>query len=238
MNNMIRSTKSAHSEMSAHRTERFSTRIRNAAKNACVIAWLAGVMVLVPNSYTAGAQGSQPSQSSIGSEYTFKLNANMVILNAAVLDSRDVLVSGLIKDDFQVYEDGVLQQIEDFSHEDTPITAGILVDNSGSMASKRADVIAAALAFAQSSNPEDQMFVVNFNNQVSFGLPEDKPFTDSPDQLQLALPNVKAIGGTALYDGIAAGLEHLKQGNREKKVLILISDGGENASERSYADVI
>jgi len=238
MNEMTRSARSAHSEISAHRAERFNTRICNAVKNASAIAWRGGLMVAILSSYTAGAQVSQPSQSSIGSEYTFKLNANLVILNATVLDSRNVLVSGLKKDDFQVYEDGVLQQIKHFSHEDTPITAGILVDNSGSMASKRADVIAAALAFAQSSNPEDQMFIVNFNNQVSFGLPADKPFTDRPDQLQSALLNIKAIGGTALYDSVAAGLEHLKQGNREKKVLILISDGGENASEHSYADVI
>jgi VWFA-related protein len=154
------------------------------------------------------------------------------------MDSWGALVSGLDKDNFQVYEDGVLQQIKHFSHEDLPITAGILVDNSASMASKRDDVIAAAWAFAQSSNPEDQMFVVNFNDQVSFGLPADKPFTDRPDQLLLALANVKSIGGTALYDGLAAGLEHLKQGNREKKVLILISDGGDNASAHSYADVI
>ncbi len=238
MNDMIRSTRSADSETSAHRTERLNTRIHNAVKNASAIGWLVGLMVAVLYSYTAGAQVSQPSRSRIGSEYTFKLNANMVILNATLLDSRDVLVSGLNEDDFQVYEDGVLQQIKHFSHEDTPITAGILVDNSGSMASKRADVIAAALGFAQSSNSEDQMFVVNFNNQVSFGLPENEPFTDRPDQLQLALPSIKAIGGTALYDGIAAGLEHLKRGNREKKVLILISDGGDNASEHSYADVI
>ena len=162
----------------------------------------------------------------------------MVILSATVLDRHNALVSGLNKDDFQVYEDGVLQQIKDFSHDDIPVTAGILVDNSGSMAPKRDDVIAAALAFARSSNPQDQMFVVNFNDSVSFGLPADMPFTDRPDQLQQALSGISAIGQTSLYDGIAAALDHLKLGSRDKKVLILISDGGDDASKHTLAQVI
>jgi Ca-activated chloride channel homolog len=112
------------------------------------------------------------------------------------------------------------------------------VDNSGSMKPKRDDVIAAALAFARSSNPQDQMFVVNFNEHVSFGLPANLPFTDKKDQLQVALSGIRAIGQTALYDGIAVGLDHLKLGNRDKKVLVLISDGGDNASRHSLAQVL
>ena len=159
-------------------------------------------------------------------------------LSATVLDRHNALVSGLGKDDFQVYEDGVLQQIKHFSHEDIPVTAGILVDNSTSMGPKRDDVIAAALAFARSSNPQDQMFVVNFDDQRLFGLPADTPFTDRQDQLQRALAEIKTIGQTSLYDGIAAALDHLKQGNRDKKVLILISDGGDTASKHTLAQVI
>jgi VWFA-related protein len=162
----------------------------------------------------------------------------MVILSATVLDRHNALVSGLNKDDFQIYEDGVLQQIKNFSHEDIPVTVGILIDNSGSMGPKRADVIAAAMAFARSSNPQDQMFVVNFNDHVSFGLPPRTPFTDQQDQLRAALSEITTIGQTSLYDGVAAALEHLKQGNRDKKVLILISDGGDNASKHTLAQVI
>jgi VWFA-related protein len=162
----------------------------------------------------------------------------MVVLSATVLDRHNALVSGLGKDDFQIYEDGVLQQMTYFSHEDIPVTVGIVVDNSGSMRPKRADVIASALAFAQSSNPQDQMFVVNFNDHVSFGLPANIPFTDRREQLQLALAGIEAIGQTALYDGLAAALDHLKQGDRDKKVLILISDGGDNASKLRLAQVI
>jgi VWFA-related protein len=106
------------------------------------------------------------------------------------------------------------------------------------MGPKRDDVIVAALAFARSSNPQDQMFVVNFNEHVSFGLPANIPFTDKRDQLQEALSEIKAMGQTALYDGIAVGLDHLKQANRDKKVLVLISDGGDNASKHSLAQVL
>ena len=153
-----------------------SAKINSAAFD-CLISLIA-VMVL---SVAAGAQASQPRPAGSGATYTLHLDANIVILSATVLDRHDALVSGLSKNDFQIYEDGVLQQIRYFSHDDIPVTAGILVDNSGSMASKRDDVIAAALAFVRSSNPQDQMFVVNFNDRVSFGLPADVPFTDRRD---------------------------------------------------------
>jgi len=166
------------------------------------------------------------------------VNTNLVILSATVVDRHYALVSGLDKEDFQVYEDHVLQHIKDFSHEDLPVTAGLVIDNSGSMASKRTDVIAAAMLFAHSSNSRDQMFVVNFNEHVSYGLPAGILFTDKPDQLQLGLSDVKAIGETALYDAIATALDHLQQGSCDKKVLILISDGGDNASKHNLAQVI
>ena len=113
-----------------------------------------------------------------------------------------------------------------------------MVDNSGTMRPKRPEVIAAALAFARSSNPEDQMFVVHFNENVSFGLPDNMPFTDKVDQLELALSRIAADGMTALYDAVAAALDHLKQGNRDKKVLIVISDGGDNASKQKLDQIM
>ena len=147
-------------------------------------------------------------------------------------------VSGLSKHDFQVFEDGALQQIEFYSHEDIPVTVGLVLDNSGSMGPKRDVVIAAAMAFARSSNPQDQMFVVNFNEHVSFALPDNTPFTDQPAQLQAALARFKTDGETALYDALAAALEHLKKGNRDKKVLIVVSDGGDNASEHKLSQIL
>jgi VWFA-related protein len=193
---------------------------------------------LIVAPFVSGAQGSQPSQAGSDDAYTVNVNVNLVILSATVLDRHNALVSGLSKGDFQVYEDRVPQQIKDFSHDDIPVTAGILVDNSGSMGPRRGDVIAAAMAFARASNPQDQMFVVKFNDHVAFGLPADMPFTGRPDQLQKALYGIMAIGQTSLYDGIAAGLDHLKQGSRDKKVLILISDGGDDASKHTLAQVL
>ncbi|NDQ55512.1 MAG: VWA domain-containing protein [Acidipila sp.] len=171
-------------------------------------------------------------------QYKLKVNVDMVVLSATVLNHSGAPVSGLVKEDFQVYEDGVLQQITHFSHEDVPVTVGLVVDNSRSMRPKREDVVLAAVAFARSSNPKDQMFVVNFNEYVSFGLPADLPFTDKPGQLQVALSSVRADGKTALYDAVAAALEHLKKGTRDKKVLIVVSDGGDNASQHKLDQVM
>ena len=200
----------------------------------CLLAMI-GLMA-VP--FVSEAQNSLPSNTDSSGEYTLKLSANMVILNATVLDRHNTSVSGLNKDDFQVYEDKQLQRIKQFSRDDIPVTVGIIVDNSGSMSSKRDDVIAAALAFAHFSNPLDQMFVVHFNDLVSFGLPPSIQFTSRQAELQSALARIRTIGQTALYDGILAGLDHLKQGTSDKKVLILISDGGDTASTHRLAQLL
>lgn len=170
--------------------------------------------------------------------YKISVDVSSVVLHASVENHKGVAVSGIGKDDFQIYEDGALQSIEFYSHDDIPVTVGLVLDNSGSMGPKRADVIAAALAFARSSNPQDQMFVVNFNEHVTFALPADTPFTDDSVQLQSALTKFKTAGETALYDALAAALEHLKQGNRDKKVLIVVSDGGDNASHYNLSQVL
>ena len=214
------------------------TRTHKAGNMVITYRCLIGLIGLLLAPFVSGAQASQPSQAGASGEYILKLDANMVVLSATVLNRHNTPVSGLTKDDFQVYEDGKRQQIRQFSSEDIPVTAGIVVDNSGSMGPKRDDVIAAALAYARSSNPQDQMFVVNFNDHVSFGLPPSMAFTDRQDKLQLALSRIATIGQTALYDGIVAALDHLNQGARDKKVLILISDGGDNASKHSLAQVV
>jgi len=202
--------------------------------SSCLAAFLA----LITISSWARAQEPTPTPSRPGDEYTVKVNVDMVVLRATAQDRKNVLVSGLNQDNFQVYEDGVLQPIKQFSHEDVPVTVGLVVDNSGSMKSKRHEVIAAALAFARSSNPQDQMFVVNFNEKVSLGLPGNISFTDQVAQLQVALSRVAADGETALYDAIAVALEHLKQGDRDKKVLIVVSDGGDNASKHKLTEIM
>lgn len=201
--------------------------------------FLSPLFLLVLPSAVHSAQDPKPSApAEQDDQYKLKVNVDMVVLSATVLNHSGAPVSGLVKEDFQVYEDGVLQQITHFSHEDVPVTVGLVVDNSRSMRPKREDVVLAAVAFARSSNPKDQMFVVNFNEYVSFGLPPDLPFTDKPGQLQVALSSVRADGKTALYDAVAAALEHLKKGTRDKKVLIVVSDGGDNASQHKLDQVM
>jgi len=183
------------------------------------------------------AQQATPSPPS-DSGYTVSVNVDEVVLHATVRNRRGAPVAGLSKDNFQVFEDRVLQPVKHFSHEDIPVTVGLVIDNSGSMRPKRAEVIAAALAFAGSSNPQDQMFLVNFNEHVSFGLPRNVIFTDQPEQLKAAMRTVIADGETALYDAVAIALERLKMGNRDKKVLIVVSDGADNASAHTKAQML
>jgi len=163
---------------------------------------------------------------------------DLVVLRATVRDQKGVPVSGLNQENFQVYEDKAIQQIESFSHEDVPVTIGLVIDTSGSMRPKRPEVIAAAMAFARASNPDDQIFVVNFNEHVSMGLPENMPFTNSAVQLGTALSRPIPTGMTALYDAIAVGLEQLQKGKWDKKVLIVVSDGGDNASKHNLVQLM
>jgi VWFA-related protein len=162
----------------------------------------------------------------------------LVVLHATVSDRQGGFVSDLGEGDFAVYEDGVPQPIRLFSHEDIPVTVGLVVDHSTSMWPKIAEVTAAARAFVRSSNRDDEMFVVNFNEIVSLGLPAAIRFTDSTAELGNAIAGAPTRGQTALYDAIAKGLEKLQAGSRDKKVLIVVSDGGDNASARKLAQVM
>jgi len=203
-----------------------------------MIALLQPLFLLIGFTGLARSQQPTPPKSPPADDYTISVNVDVVVLHATAQDKKGALISGLGKDDFQIYEDGALQPIKYFSHEDIPVTVGLVVDNSGSMRSKRADVIAAGLAFARSSNPQDQMFVVNFNEKVSFGLPESVAFTDQVPKLEVALSKLTPDGETALYDAMAIALDHLKKGNRDKKVLIVISDGGDNASKHKLGEIM
>jgi Ca-activated chloride channel family protein len=200
--------------------------------------WLVALFLLIALPSAARLPGPGPSQNGPLEQETIQVNVDLVDLHATVQSHNGMFASGLGKENFQVYEDGVLQQISSFSSEDLPVTVGLVVDNSGSMRPKVADVIAAAMAFARSSNPQDQMFVVHFNENVSFGLSANTPFTDKQAELQVAMSRIRANGMTALYDAVAVALEHLKKGNRDKKVLIVISDGADNASKHNLSQLI
>lgn len=170
--------------------------------------------------------------------YTINVRVGLAVLPVSVTDHKNHRVSGLKKENFHVYEDGRPQTITLFEDKDAPVTVGLVVDNSLSMEPKRPAVIAAALAFAGSSNPQDEIFVVNFNQAIHVELPQGVPFTRNPGELRSALSKITASGQTALYDAIAVALEHLKQGTGGKKYLIVVSDGGDDASRHSLSDTL
>jgi Ca-activated chloride channel family protein len=193
------------------------------------------VLLLIVLAGYAGYQNPQAVQDS--GSFRISVDVALVVLPATVTDRQGGFVSNLGEQDFEVYENGVPQRIQLFRSEDIPVTVGLVVDQSTSMIRKLADVSAAARSFVRSSNRDDEMFVVNFNEKVSLGLPRSIRFTNNAVYLQNAIVTRPAGGQTALYDAIAKALEELQAGSRDKKVLIVVSDGGDNASAHSLAQV-
>jgi Ca-activated chloride channel family protein len=169
-----------------------------------------------------------------GKGYVLRTNVDEVVLNATVLEGTR-LVQNLTKNDFTVYEDGVKQTILSFQHTDLPVSMGLIIDNSGSMYKKRPAVNEAAVDLVQSSNPQDQAFVVNFSDEAFL----DQDFTSKIAQLRDGLSHIDSRGGTALYDAVVAAADHLvEQGTRPKQVLVVITDGDDNASTLSLEQTI
>jgi len=187
------------------------------------------------SSSTALLQGQQTRDEE---PFTIAVDVDLVVFNVTVTDNRDRHVSGLKASDFRILEENHLQQITLFAAEDVPASLGLIIDNSSSMHDKRGDVAQAALAFANASNPEDEMFVVNFNERVYLGLPPSLPFTNDLEEIRAALLRTAPVGMTALYDALSAGIEHLKTGTRDRKALVVLSDGGDNASRRRLDDLL
>jgi Ca-activated chloride channel homolog len=196
------------------------------------------VLLLMALAGHAEGQLTPAASSQDPESYRIAVDVDLVVLHATVRDQEGHIVSDLREQDFQVYEDGVKQSLRLFQYEDTAVTVGLVVDHSGSMRPKMNHVVAAARQFAHSSNPEDQMFVVNFNENVSLGLREDLPFTRSAAELESAISKAPADGMTALYDAIVKAMDQLQAGSREKKVLLVISDGGDNASAHNLAHIL
>jgi VWFA-related protein len=186
----------------------------------------------------AGDRTPQIKQDRDSESFRISVDVALVVLPATVIDRQGGFVSDLGEQNFEVYENGVPQRIRLFKNEDIPVTVGLVVDHSSTMGSKLAEVTAAARTFVRSSNQEDEMFVVNFNENVSLGLPRTTRFTNSTAELERAITAAPAGGQTALYDAIAKALEELQAGSRDKKVLIVVSDGGDNASARSLSQVM
>jgi len=158
--------------------------------------------------------------------YTIGVNVDMVVVHTTVLDKNGNFVSGLKKESFKLFEDGVAQNISSFSQEDVPISMGIIIDTSGSMRNKIDLVNKAALAFIRASNPDDQVFLIGFNDQVE--LLED--YTNDIDAITDALDNTVVTGGTALYDAIFLGVQKAQNGVKPKKAVVVITDGEDRDS--------
>ncbi len=168
-------------------------------------------------------------------DFRLSIETDLVVLHATVTNRDGRPVTDLQQDHFQVYEDREEQQLKVFKQEDIPVSVGILVDNSGSMRNKRRGVNASALQFVRSSNPEDEVFIVNFNDESYL----DTDFTDSIKLLEEGLERIDSRGGTAFYDALYLALDHLNEkASWDKKVLLLITDGEDNASRITLEDLV
>jgi Ca-activated chloride channel family protein len=199
------------------------------------LAWIAGAgsfLILISPPIRGSLQQAD------GDSYTFRSDVRLVLLDVNVKDRDGKPVPGLAQENFRVFENGRPQRITVFDHADLPVTVGILVDESRSMSSKRADVLTAAQTFIEESNPRDQVFVLNFNDRVTRGLPPGVLFSDKLSELRAALYRGFPEGKTALRDAVIAGLRQLELGQRDKKTLVVISDGGDTTSEHTRAQML
>jgi Ca-activated chloride channel homolog len=168
-------------------------------------------------------------------QFVFRKKVEEVVLHAVVIDEQNNLVTNLDKSAFRVFEDSKPQEITSFYQEHVPVALGIVIDNSGSMRPKRPAVNEAALNLVRSSNPQDEVFVVNFGEQYYL----DQDFTSDIAKLQTALEKIETRGSTALYDAIVASAAHMKQGAElQKKILLVVTDGVDNASQESLEEAI
>ncbi|HEV3208197.1 MAG TPA: VWA domain-containing protein [Terriglobales bacterium] len=182
---------------------------------------------------SAPAKGQEPGVENGG--FVFHAEVQEVVLHATVIDEKQRMITSLDKTAFTVFEDGKPQVINSFRHEDVPISLGIVIDNSGSMREKRAKVAKAAVNLVRASNPQDEVFVVNFSDEYFL----DQPFTNKINLLQEALERYETRGGTALYDAVVASADELKRhGKLQKKILFVVTDGEDDASRESLEQAV
>ena len=188
-----------------------------------------------PQQGQPGAEAGQQPEGNDNSVFVFKKEVEEVVLHATVLDDKQHMITNLEKGAFTVLEDGKPQAITSFRHEDIPVAMAVVIDNSGSMREKRQKVNQAALNLVRSSNPQDQVFIVNFNDEYYL----DQDFTADINRLKEALEKIEARGGTALYDAVVASADHLKRNTKlERKVLFVVTDGEDNASRESLEQAV
>jgi VWFA-related protein len=189
---------------------------------------------LPPPLAPSGPPPPPPGQAT-SSDHRIKAAVDLVVLHVTVADARGEFVPELKPGNFRVFEEKIEQKIAVFSRDDIPVTMGLVVDNSGSMREKREQVNAAAMTFVRTSNPQDEAFVVNFNDEYYL---DTDDFTNDQKNLNDALSRIETRGSTALYDAVIGSLGHLKKGHKDKRVLLVITDGDDDASQKSFEEAI
>jgi VWFA-related protein len=185
--------------------------------------------------WLAALCSAQDAAREITPETTFRATSDLVQLNVSVLDEKGKMVRTLPKSAFTVSEDGVKQEIKIFRQEDVPVSMGLVIDNSASMENKKDRVISATLAMVLASNPQDEVFVINFNEEASLA----QEFTSDIGTLEKSLRGIHTQGETAMRDALLLGIEHLRhRGTRDKRVLVVITDGEDNSSVETQAHLI
>ena len=190
----------------------------------CTLAALAAIPL------SAQSKGSQPEEPTI-----FRADTRLVVLHATVVDKNGKFVTNLPQSAFHVFENNVEQPIKKLIREDVPVSMGLIVDNSGSMRTKRGRVEASAVALVKASNPQDEVFIVNFNDEAFL----DQPFTSDIKELERGLAKIDSRGGTAMRDAIRMSIDYLKEnGKRDKKVLVVVTDGDDNNSSGTLENLV
>jgi Ca-activated chloride channel family protein len=200
--------------------------------------FLAAGMLLAAFSLGRADQAINPEAHENGGA-VFHADTRVVDLQATVVDRSGHLLTNLSREAFTVSENGVPQQVQSFKLEDVPVSMGLIIDNSGSMRGKRAKVEAAALTVVKDSNQQDEVFVVNFNDEAYLDLPHGKTFTSDIKEMEEALTRIDSRGGTAMRDAIGVSIDHLKKAaHRDKKVLVIVTDGNDNSSVVTLENII
>ena len=190
-------------------------------------------LLLIP--FLSSVWAQTPPPAATPEEPTFSIGTRLVVLPVSVLDKSGKLVTDLPQKAFKVFENGVEQPIKIFRREDVPISLGIIIDNSGSMREKRQRVEAASLDLVRASNPQDEVFIVNFNDDPYL----DVPFTNDIKKMEEGIARIDSRGGTAMRDAISESMDYMrKEGKRQKKVLLVITDGNDNASNVSLEKLV
>ena len=190
----------------------------------CALAALAAMPL------SAQSKGSQPEEPTV-----FRADTRLVVLHATVVDKNGKFVTNLSQSAFHVFENNVEQPIKKLIREDVPVSMGLIVDNSGSMRTKRGRVEASAVALVKASNPQDEVFIVNFNDEAFL----DQPFTSDIKELERGLAKIDSRGGTAMRDAIRMSIDYLKEnGKRDKKVLVVVTDGDDNNSSGTLENLV